>query len=125
LSKKKKSDTKAEKIKNRVKEMVKKRPSHKEVLEFYKDVVVEQNSALLKIKTSPIIIDKDDAKEKIEQGFLLVEKKAFILHIPSATRLLRRLCKILSKIKKRIARFRTDNTDRENSMFEILIGGEV
>jgi hypothetical protein len=79
LSKKKKSDTEAEKIKNRVKEMVKERPSHKEVLEFYKDVVVEQNSALLKIKTSPIIIDKDNAKEKIEQGFFLVEKKAFIL----------------------------------------------
>jgi FdhE protein len=100
LAKKKKSDTEVEKIKKRVKEMVKERPSHKEVLEFYRDVVVEQNSALSKIKTSPIEIDKDDAKEKIMQGFPLVEKKAFILDVPSATRLFRRLCKILSKTKK-------------------------
>jgi FdhE protein len=100
LAKKKKSDTDAEKIKKRAKEMVKERPSHKEVLEFYRDVVVEQNSALSKIKTSPILIDKDDAKEKIMQGFPLVEKKAFILDVPSATRLFRRLCKILSKTKK-------------------------
>jgi hypothetical protein len=124
LSKKKKSDTEAEKIKNRVKEMVKERPSHKEVLEFYKDVVVEQNSALLKIKTSPIIIDKDDAKEKIEQGFFLVEKKAFILDIPSATRLFRRLCKILQDLHQMRNKSERD-TDRKNSMFEILIGGEV
>jgi FdhE protein len=100
LPRKKKSDNDAEKIRKRVKEMVKERPSHKEVLEFYRDIVVEQNSALSKIKTSPIMIDKDDAKEKIMQGFPLVEKKAFVLDVPSATRLFRRLCKILSKTKK-------------------------
>jgi FdhE protein len=100
LPRKKKSDTETEKIKNRVKEMVKQRPSHKEVLEFYRDVVLEQNSALSKIKTSPLEIDKDDAKEKLEQGFPIVEKKAFILDVPSATRLFRKLCKLLSKTKK-------------------------
>jgi FdhE protein len=100
LSKKKESQTEAEKIKNRVKEMVRERPSHKEVLEFYRDVVIEQNSALSKIKTTPIEIDKDDVKEKIEHGFPIVEKKAFILDIPSAMKLFRRLCKILSKTKK-------------------------
>lgn len=100
MQKKKKSDTEIEKIKNRVKAMVKERPSHKEVLEFYKDLVTEQYSALSKVKTTSIEFDKDDAKEKIIQGFPLVEKKAFILDIPSATRLFRRLCKILSKTKK-------------------------
>jgi FdhE protein len=100
LPRKKKSDTQAEKIKNRVKEMVKERPSHKEVLEFYKDVITEQYLALSKIKTSPLEIDKDDAKEKLEQGFPIVEKKAFIIDVPSATRLFRKLCKLLSKTKK-------------------------
>ncbi len=100
MPKKKKSDTEVEKIKNRVKAMVKERPSHKEVLQFYKDVITEQCTALSKIKTSPLEIDKDDAKEKIMQGFPIVEKKAFILDIPSATRLFRRLCKILGKTKK-------------------------
>jgi FdhE protein len=100
LPRKKKSDTGTEKIKNRVKEMIKERPSHKEVLEFYKDIITEQYSILSKIKTSPLEIDKDDANEKIMQGFPLVEKKAFILDIPSATKLFRKLCKILSKTKK-------------------------
>jgi FdhE protein len=100
LPRKKKSDTEVEKIKNRVKAMVKERPSHKEVLEFYKDLVTEQYSVLSKIKTTSIEIDKDDAKAKIMQGFPLVEKKAFILDIPSATRLFKRLCKVLSKTKK-------------------------
>ena len=100
MPRKKKSDNDSEKIRNRVKAMVKERPSHKEVLEFYRDVVMEQNSALPKIKASPLKIDKNDAKEKIIQGFPLVEKKAFILDIPSATKLFRRLCKILSKTKK-------------------------
>lgn len=100
MPRKKKSDAEVEKIKNRVKAMIKERPSHKEVLEFYKDIIAEQNSILPKIKTAPVEIDKDDAKEKIMQGFPLVEKKAFILDIPSATRLFRRLCKILGKTKK-------------------------
>jgi hypothetical protein len=127
LPKKKKSDTKEEKIKNRVKEMFKERPTYKDDLEFYKDVVTEHNSALLKIKPTSIIIDKDYSKKKIEQVFPIVEKKASILQIPSDARLFRGLCKILSKIKKSTAQFRTDNTDtdRKNSMFEFLTGGEV
>jgi FdhE protein len=100
MGRKKKSDTEVEKIKNRVKAMVKERPSHKEVLKFYMDVIAEQYSALSKIKTVPVEIDKDDAREKIIQGFPLVEKKALILDIPSATRLFRKLCKLLSQYKK-------------------------
>ena len=100
MPKKKKSDIEVEKIKNRVKAMVKERPSHKEVLEFYKDLVTEQYSALSKIKTTSIEIDKEDAKVKIMQGFPLVEKKALTLDIPSATRLFKRLCKLMSQNKK-------------------------
>ena len=100
MAKKKKSDTEVEKIKHRVKGMVKERPSHKEVLEFYKDVITEQYLALSKVKITPVEIDKNDAKEKIMQGFPLVEKKALILDIPSAIRLFKKLCKLLSRYKK-------------------------
>lgn len=100
MSKKKEVDKKAESIKNKVETMIRERPSHKEVLEFYRDVVIEQNSALSKIKTSPLEINKDDANEKIMHGFPIIEKKAFILDIPSAMKLFRRICKILSKTKK-------------------------
>ena len=97
---KKKSDNESEKIANRVKAIAKERPSHKAVLQFHKDVIIEQCSALSKIKISPFAIDKDNAKEKIMQFFHLVVKKAFILDIPSSKRLFRNLLKILYKNKK-------------------------
>jgi FdhE protein len=100
MANKKKSDNGTEKIKKRVEDMVKERPSHKEVLKFYKDIVTEQYLILSKIKTVPVAIDKDDAKEKIMQGFPLIEKRTLTLDIPSATRLFKRLCKILSLNKK-------------------------
>lgn len=99
MSSKKKSNE-SEKIRDRVKEMIRQRPSHKEVLEFYRDVAIEQSIAMSKVKLSRVEIDKDDVKEKIEHGFPIVEKKAFILDIPSAIRLFKRLCKILRKTKK-------------------------
>jgi len=56
IGRKKKSATEVEKIKNRVKAMVRERPSHKEVLEFFRDLVTEQYSAFSKIKTTSIEI---------------------------------------------------------------------
>ena len=100
MAKKKKSDTEAEKIKKRVVAMVKERPSHKEVLEFFKDVVSEQYTIRSKVKTSPIEVDEEDFKKKIAEGFPLVEKRALTLDLPSATRLFKRLCKIMSRNKK-------------------------
>ena len=100
MPRKKKSDTEVEKIKKRAATLIKERPSHKEVLEFYKDVVTEQYSILSKVKTAPIEIAGEDFKEKILQGFPLVEKRALNLDVPSATRLFKRLCKIMSLNKK-------------------------
>ncbi len=66
------------KIKKRVEALVKDRPSHKEVLEFFADVVAEQYTILSKVKTSPIEIDKEDFKTKIVEGFPLVDKKPLL-----------------------------------------------
>lgn len=100
MPKKKKSDSGAEKIKKRVAAMVKERPSHKEVLEFFKDVVTEQHTILSKVKNAPLQINEEDIKEKLTQGFPLIEKRALTLDIPSAARLFKRLCKIMRLNKK-------------------------
>lgn len=100
MPKKKKSDNDAAKIKKRVAAMVKERPSHKEVLEFFKDVASEQYSIRSKVKTSPLDINEEDFKAKIIEGFPLVEKRALTMDIPLATRLFKRLCKVLSSNKK-------------------------
>jgi FdhE protein len=100
MPKKKKSDTEAEKVKKRVEAMIKERPSHKEVLRFFGDVVSEQYTIRSKVKTAPIEVDEEDFKNKIVEGFPLVEKKALTLDVPSTTRLFKRLCKIISRNKK-------------------------
>jgi FdhE protein len=100
LGKKKKTDSEAEKIRKRVEIMVKERPSHKDVVEFFGDVVAEQHSIRSKVKTVPIQVDEEDFKEKMGQGFSLIEKRALTIDIPVATRLFKRLCKILSRNKK-------------------------
>jgi FdhE protein len=100
LAKKKKSDNGVEKIKKRVAAMVKERPSHKEVLGFFGDVVAEQYTIRSKVKTAPIEVDEEDFKKKVTEGFPLVEKRALTLDIPSATRLFKRLCKVMSRNKK-------------------------
>jgi FdhE protein len=100
LPRKKKSDSNAEKIKKRVAAIVKERPSHKEVLGFFKDVLTEQYAIRSKVKSIPVEIDEEDAKSKMREGFPLVEKSALTLDVPSATRMFKRLCKILSSNRK-------------------------
>ncbi|OGW52710.1 MAG: hypothetical protein A2Y81_09170 [Nitrospirae bacterium RBG_13_43_8] len=100
LMAKKKSDSGVEKIKKRVAAMVRERPSHKEVLEFFKDVLTEHYAIRSKVKSIPLEIDEKDAKSKMREGFPLVEKSALTLDIPSATRMFKRLCKILSSNRK-------------------------
>jgi len=100
LAKKKKSENGVEKIKKRVAAMVKERPSHKEVLGFFGDVAAEQYTVRSKVKTAPIEVDEEDFKKKTTEGFPLVEKRALTLDIPSATRLFKRLCKVMSRNKK-------------------------
>lgn len=97
---KKKSDSGVEKIKNRVAAMIRQRPSHKEVLGFFKDVVTEQYTIRSKVKNITVEIDEEDSKFKMSEGFPLVDKSALTIDVPSATRMFKRLCKILSSKKK-------------------------
>jgi FdhE protein len=100
MGKKKKSENGIEKIKNRVEVLVKERPSHKKVLEFFKEVVTEQYKIRQKINPVPLEIDKDNLKVKIKEGFPLVDKSDLKIDFASATKLFKRLCKVLSRNKK-------------------------
>jgi FdhE protein len=100
VGQKKNSDSSIDKIKKRASTMLKERPSHKDVLEFFRDVVLEQHKIKTKVKTSPVEIEKENATVKLIEGFPLIEKRALTLDIPSATRLFKRLCKIMSRNKK-------------------------
>ena len=100
MSRKKKADNGVERITKRVAAMVKERPSHKGVLEFFKDVLAEQSAIKSKVKSINIEIDEEDVKSKMSDGFPLVEKSALTLDVPSATRLFKKLCKILGSNKK-------------------------
>ena len=100
MGRKKKSDDGVDKIKKRVEALVKERPSHKEILEFFKDILAEQYTIRSKIKTAPVEIEKEEMKVKMTEGFPLVEKRALTLDVPLATRLFRRLCKIMGRDKK-------------------------
>ena len=100
MGRKKKSDTEVEKIKRRVEAMVKERPSHKEALEFFREVMTEQYSIKSKVKTAPVEINEEDSKARLREGFPLIEKRALTLDVPSATRLFKRLCKTLNRNKK-------------------------
>lgn len=100
MPKKKKSDSGTEKIKKRVDSILRERPSHKGILQFFKEVVTEQQKIRQKVKITPVEIDKEGIKARFMEGFPLVEKRALTLDIPSATRLFRRLCKVLGGNKK-------------------------
>jgi len=100
LGKGKKYDNGVEKIKRRVETLVKARPSHKDVLEFFKDVVVEQYTIRSKVRTAPVEIDEEYFKTKVMEGLPLIEKRAITLDLPSAKRLFKRLCNIMSHNKK-------------------------
>jgi FdhE protein len=98
--KKRKSDNSTEKIKKRLAVMVMERPSHKQVLEFFGKVITEQYKIRPKFKTIPIDIDKESLKVRIKEGFPLVDKSDLKIDFASATKLFRRLCKVLSRSKK-------------------------
>ncbi len=100
MGKKNKSDNGIEKIKKRVDTLVKERPSHKEILEFFKDVVSEQYKIRSKVKITPVEIDERNLKVMIQEGLPLIDKRDLSLDVASATRLFKRLCKVLTQNKK-------------------------
>lgn len=119
----KRSDGRVEKIRRKVEVLVKQRPSHKEVIEFFKDIVLEQHAIRSKVMTAHIEIEEEDMPLRIKEGFPLVEKNALTLDIPLATRLFKRLCKVLScnkKVSHDIERITQALHDKEIDFLELF-----
>lgn len=112
-----KSNHEIEKLRKRIDSIIQERPSHREVLEFVREVMTEQYKIKSKVKADPIRIDREKMKPNIE-GFPLLDKREIPLDMVSATRLFKKLCTVLSRNKmasrdsKQIYRsFRRKNID--------------
>ena len=87
-----------EKLRTRIDSIIQERPSHKEILEFLGEVMVEQYRIRPKVKVDPVKIDKENIQATFD-GFPLVAKRNLPLDIGSAASLFKRLCKVLSRHK--------------------------
>jgi FdhE protein len=96
-------------LRKRIDSIIQERPSHKEVLEFLREVMTEQYKIGPKIKTDPAKIGKEKVKGLIE-GFPLLDKRDLPLDMALAATLFKGLCRVLSRNKdasqdaKRISR---------------------
>ena len=88
-----------ERLKKRIDALIGERASHKEILEFFKEVMIEQYKVKPKVRIVPIKIDEEKMKAFTE-GFSLMGRKDLNLDTASAARLFDRLCKVLSRRKE-------------------------
>jgi len=94
-----KSNNSIEMLKKRIDSIIKERPSHREVLEFLKEVMTEQYRIRPNVKTVPVKMDRETIKGE-KEGFPLFGKRDMSLDIDSARKLFERLCKVLGRRKK-------------------------
>lgn len=107
------SDAELNRIKTRIDAIVKERPSHKDVLEFLKEVTEEKFKAKPGIQVDSIDLDEALVQVKREEGFPLIDKKDLKLDIASASALFKRLCDRL-KENERVSQ----DVDRINEAVE-------
>lgn len=88
------------KVSQRIEELARERPSHKEILEFLKELVTEQYRIKPEIQTHPVPMDEALILKKTAEGFPLVNKGDLKLHVDSATTLFKGLCKVLKRNSK-------------------------
>jgi hypothetical protein len=88
---------KIEKVKKRIDALVGERTSHKEILEFLKEVMIEQYQIRTKVKALPAKI-KDEKTKRLMDGISLLDRGD--LDTTLAARLFDRLCKVLSRRKE-------------------------
>jgi len=88
-----------DRLQKRIDAIIRERPSHKEILEFLREVMTEQYKVRPKIKTESGKIGEEEYKGLME-GFPLLNKRDLPLDMASATILFKRLCKVLSRSKR-------------------------
>ncbi len=87
------------KLRKRIDSIIQERPSHKEVLEFLGEVMVEQYVIRPRVKIDPIKIDQENIKAMTE-GLPLVAKRDLPVDMASAAKLFKGLCRVLRRNKE-------------------------
>ncbi len=113
-----------EKIKNHIAQLKKKNPAYNEILNFYEKVLVEQEAIELTLNVNPVETGKDLKALQIKEGFPLIDKKDFILDIPSSIMLFESLCQIgknaTNKMKKNIEKIEKAVRDSKLNIEKLL-----
>jgi FdhE protein len=100
---KKKKPQELDRIIKRINVIGKIRPSHKEILDFYKYIIREQHKIKPLIKVKRIDINEETAKKQMREGFPLMDKKDMKLDMDSASTLFKKICRGLQRKDVRIA----------------------
>jgi len=87
----------------RIDAIEKRRPSHKEILEFFKDIIKQQYKIKPLIKVEPVDINEETARHQMREGFPLIDKNEIKLDMDSATALFKNICMVLQRKNKKIA----------------------
>lgn len=93
-----------ENLKNRIKQLKKKRPAYKEILTFYQKVREKQEKSKRSLKIEPISVKKEWKDLLAKEGFPLLEKKDFPLDLETSTDLFCALCGIGKEATPRMAK---------------------
>ncbi|MBE0428030.1 MAG: formate dehydrogenase accessory protein FdhE [Nitrospirae bacterium] len=100
---KRKKPNELDRIIQRIDVIEKKRPSHKEVLEFLKDIVKQQYKIKPLINVEAVDINKEMARLQLREGFSLIDKKDIKLNMDTATTLFKKICRAIQRKNKKIA----------------------
>lgn len=109
------SEAELRKVSKRIEDVARERPSHKEVLEFLKEVMTEQYRIKTRIETPPVPMDEALIQKKAAEGFPLVNKGDLKLDMVSAVTLFKGLSEVLKGNKK---------VSRDVAKIEQKIGGK-
>jgi len=82
-----------EKIKIYIARFKEKNPAYNKILDFYENILEDQEAHKPKIISSPIEITKDFRTLQIKEGFPLINKDDFVIDVPSSVSLFKSLCK--------------------------------
>lgn len=105
-----------EKLKERIEQILKKRPKYKEILTFYLRVKEEQEKSRSQLHLKPFSLRKEWKDLLSQEGFSLIEKKDFPIDIEASIKLFGSLCEVAQEGNPHLA--------RQVSMIRDAVGGK-
>ncbi|NWF75152.1 MAG: formate dehydrogenase accessory protein FdhE [Nitrospirae bacterium] len=100
---KRKKPNELDRIIHRIDVIEKNRPSYKEILEFFKDIVKQQYKIKSLINVEAVDINRETVKKQMMEGFPLIDKNEIKLDMDSATTLFKKICRTIQRKNKKIA----------------------